>query len=234
MMMRPAWDHSIESGLEKTRITNLLILILTVNTKIHPSQLIAPPFGGKVRNNPKQIIDKLKLIEITKINTVSSGRDQVSFQDIQTHLFGVKTESLQKLPSKVNSVIAGSFHQLLLLPLSHQEFTVSSRIPNILLMVLSKCISTSEEKELVLSLMIESQFLTLVPIMSLNTLQSTPNHLQQEPGGWFSLKKLSLKSMLTTPILTPELQVKLSELSLVCQSLPINPIKFLMTNFGLW
>jgi len=40
--------------------------------------------------------------------------------------------------------------------------------------------------------------------------------------------------MLTTPILAVELQVKLSELSLVCQSLPIIPIKFLMTNFGLW
>lgn len=180
---RPACGHSIESGLEKTKIIHLLILTLTVNSKIHYSQLIALPFGGKFRKNPEQIIIKLKLIEITKINMVSSGRDQVNSQELQTHLFGDQTESLQKLPSKVLSVIAGSFHQLLLLPLSHQEFTVSSRIPNILLMELSKCISTSEEKKLVLSLMIESQFLISVPITRLNTLQSTPNHLQLELGG---------------------------------------------------
>lgn len=161
----------------------MLILTLTVNSKIQPSQLIALPFGGKFRKNPAQIIIKLKLIEITKINMVSSGRDQVNSQELQTHLFGDQTGSLQKLPSKVLSVIAGSFHQLLLLPLSHQEFTVSSRTPNILLMELSKCISTSEEKKLVLSLMIESQFLISVPITRLNTLQSTPNHLQLELGG---------------------------------------------------
>lgn len=40
--------------------------------------------------------------------------------------------------------------------------------------------------------------------------------------------------MLTTPNLTPDLQLKLSELSLVCQSLLISPMKFPMTNFGLW
>ena len=39
--------------------------------------------------------------------------------------------------------------------------------------------------------------------------------------------------MLTTPISTVELQVKLSELSLVCQFLNITPVQWPMTNFGI-
>jgi hypothetical protein len=126
---------------------------------------------------------KSKLINSTKDNTVSSGKDQVNFQEVKIHLFGAKTESLQKLPSKVLLEIAGSFRQLPLLPLSHLEFTISSKILNILPMVLSRCISTSEEKKSVLPLMIESQFLISVMTIPLHTHQSTPSHHHQELGG---------------------------------------------------
>jgi len=110
----------------------------------------------------------------------------VRFQDIQNHLFGVVAESLQKLPSKVTSVIAGSFLQPLLLPLFHPEFLKTSRIPNTLKMVLSKSTSTSEVKKLASSLMIEFQLEIFHQCMQLQTLnghQLIPHHLHREHGG---------------------------------------------------
>jgi len=136
-----------------------------------------------INKEPVNITLKSKHIKITKANTVSPGKDQVNFQELQNHLFGVKMESLQKFPSKVLLEIAGSFHLLLPLPVSQVEFTTYSPIAHMLPMVLSRCTSTSEVKESVLPLMIESQFLILVLDIPLHIHQSTTNHLQLELGG---------------------------------------------------
>lgn len=166
--MRLACLPSIESG--KTMETTLnhqlstANLELKVNSRIQLSQQIHLPFTGKIKLAPDNLEVKLAHINSTKSNTVLSGKDQANFQDLHTHLFGVRTESLQKLPNKVLSVIAGSFLLPLLLPLSHLEFTASSLILSILMMVLSRCTSTSEVRKSVLPLMIESQFSILVII----------------------------------------------------------------------
>jgi len=106
--------------------TSKIILTLTVNSKIQLSQLITLLFTLLSKKIPEMMEIKSKLILITKINTVLFGKDQVNFQELQTHLFGVQAESLQKLPNKVLSEIAGSFHLPLLLPVFHQEFRTFS------------------------------------------------------------------------------------------------------------
>jgi len=125
---------------------------------------------------------KSKCIKITNNNTVLFGKDQVNSKK-KLHLFGVQKESIQKLPNKALSEIAGSFLLLLLLPVSHQELVIFSLIPSIQLMVLSKCTSTLEAKKSALLLMIEFQFLILVIIIQLHTHQSIPSHLHKERGG---------------------------------------------------
>lgn len=146
-------------------------LELTVNLRIQLSQQIHLPFTGRIKLAPDNLEVKFQHINSTKVNTVLSGKDQANFQDLHTHLFGVQTESLQKLPNKVLSVIAGSSLLLQLLLLSHQEFTVSSLILSILTMVLSRCTSTLEVRKSVLPLMIESQFSILVNIILTHTHQ---------------------------------------------------------------
>jgi len=126
---------------------SIIVLTPTVNIKMQPSLPLHLPFTGPIKKESMDLGTKSKLINSTNHNTLSSGKDQVNFEDLQIHLFGVITESLQKPPNKVLLEIAGSFHQLPLLPVSHLEFTISSRIPNIHMMVLSRCISTSEVKK---------------------------------------------------------------------------------------
>lgn len=115
-------------------------------------------------------------------NTVLFGKDQVNFQ-VSKILFGVQKEFLQKYRSKELSEIAGSSHQLPQLLKFHLELKIFSLTQNIQVMELSKFISTSEEKELALMLMIESQLSTLDMITLLHILQLTPNHQLMELGG---------------------------------------------------
>lgn len=152
--------------------------------RIQLSQLIDHLFGGPIK---KELVNgEVKSIPInnTNKNMVLSGRDQVSSQELLTHhFFGVLKEFPQKLPNKVLLEIAGSSLLLLQLLVSQRESTAFSKTPSILMMVLLVLISTSEEKESVLPLMIESQFSILVPITLPHIHQLTPSHPHKELGG---------------------------------------------------
>jgi len=113
---------------------------------------------------------------------VLSGKDQMNLIT-PTHLFGVKMELLQKLPSKVILVIAGSFHQLQLLHLSQKEFIVSSGMKIIQSMVPLECGSKSEVNGSLLPLMIDFLLLIGVKVTILNINCSTLAFLHREPGG---------------------------------------------------
>lgn len=129
----------------------------TANMKIHRSQLTPLPSIGVVKKVPHN--SEVKFNSTNKLwdNPVLSGKDQLNFQDFQIHLFGVKTEFLQKLLCKVSLEIAGSFplHQQLLLFLPESKKCLS--ILNIPQTELLRSNSTSEVKKLVLPLMIDFQ-----------------------------------------------------------------------------
>jgi hypothetical protein len=185
--VRPVLLLSTESGLIMVIPSNLQRSMKNseevVSTMIQLSQPTILPSTGVINLELEASVVKSVLMKITKINTVSFGRDQPSSQFPNHHHFGERMVYLQKHPNKVLSEIAGSFHLLLLLLLFPQEFTTSLLTMSIHAMVPLKFSSTSEVRELALPLMTKSQFLISEVDTLLNSLQSTLSHLQPVLGG---------------------------------------------------